>query len=446
MAKFLGKVGKVSQRNSKVFRQSWQSFAAQFGLPPRDDDLIVFFQGAADFAYDASVIYHEYTHAVIGINRLQGYQLDQYGVDSSPGGMNEGIADYFAATLGDLANVGRYGIGTVSGNEGRDLETPYQCPAKTHWEVHVHGRVIASTMWEVRQQVGAELADQLMFNALEQFNVNTTHQEAAELIVNEAETIAPDQAETVRSILLNFGLLDCVRSHKWEAYAPRQTDNVPYSVLGTQNVPIGALREVGVPAHKQFYIELPEDKAAVEVRWTVQAPQSGFGGMSMASPLKLGVRAGEPVFFTFGPTSMTADHVIEPELDGSRQIATFGRSCFVDGQPLHTVFLNPSSSELWVSQMNIRYLDEVDEADLDPCLPAEEPSSGGVMGGEVSGGTMGGSDPGGASMGDTSMGGASMGGASMGGASMGGELNGGTMGGSTENPDSTGGINPNDEE
>ena len=155
----------------------------------------------------------------------------------------------------------------------------------------------------------------------------------------------------------------------------------------------------------------------------------------MPSPLRLGLRAGEPIFFTFGPTSMTADHVIEPELDGSRQIAEFGRSCFVDGQPLHTVFLNPTGSELWVSQMNIRYLDDVDEADLDPCLPSEDPSMGGMTGGEVSGGMTGGSTTGGVSMGGASAGGA-----------MGGVSAGGAMGGSAEDGDPVGGSTSSDEE
>ena len=135
----------------------------------RDTDLIVFFQGNADFAYDASVIYHEYTHAVIGIDRLQGFVIDQYGLDSSPGGMNEGLADYFGGTILDQADVGKYGIGTITGGDGRSLDVAYQCPSDTHWEVRTRS-CIGSTMWAIREAVGKEVADRIMFNALELFN------------------------------------------------------------------------------------------------------------------------------------------------------------------------------------------------------------------------------------------------------------------------------------
>ena len=101
-----------------------------------------------------------------------------------------------------------------------------------------------------------------------------------------------------------------------------------------RHVPIGALQEIGIPAHKQFYIELPEDKAGVEVTWTVQVPQNGFGGGGEPTALKLGVRSGEPVEFSYGPTSIKADHVIQPESSNGLQRATFGSSCFTDGKPL----------------------------------------------------------------------------------------------------------------
>ena len=233
-----GPDGFIPLDNALFFpKESWEAFAEQFGLPSRDTDLIVFFQGTADFAYDASVIYHEYTHAVIGINRLQGFMIDQYGVDSSPGGMNEGLADYFAATVLDLPSIGKYGIGSVNGGEGRDLDIDYSCPQDSHWEVHVHGRVIGSTMWEAREVLGSDIADRVMFDALELFNTYTTHQEASELLLVEAEEEGPEVAEQLREILLAHGMLDCVRSRPWERYRSSESrDRVPYAVPGTQSV------------------------------------------------------------------------------------------------------------------------------------------------------------------------------------------------------------------
>ncbi len=63
--------GFIPLDNAMFFpKENWEAFSQQFGIPPRDQDYIIFYQGKADFAYDASVVYHEYTHAVIGVGRL----------------------------------------------------------------------------------------------------------------------------------------------------------------------------------------------------------------------------------------------------------------------------------------------------------------------------------------------------------------------------------------
>src|SRR5262249_51706419 len=66
-------------------------------------DSIMFGQGSAvDFAYDADVISHEFTHAVIDtLGKLNppGFE-DTQGLTDDPGAMNEGLADYFSSALG----------------------------------------------------------------------------------------------------------------------------------------------------------------------------------------------------------------------------------------------------------------------------------------------------------------------------------------------------------
>ena len=117
--------------------ESWRQFAAQFGLPPRESDSIIFFQGDKDFAYDSRVIYHEYTHAVVGTGRLSVMGvLDEYGLEFSPRSMNEGLADFFAASLADDPIIGNY-VGTM-GTGLRDLSLMRSCPDK--WVDEVHAR------------------------------------------------------------------------------------------------------------------------------------------------------------------------------------------------------------------------------------------------------------------------------------------------------------------
>jgi Zn-dependent metalloprotease len=74
-------------------------------------DAMVFGQGAtADFAYDATIAYHEFTHGVISAWGNFGLAIDSLGGVSEPGAVNEGSADTMAA-----AETGRSQIGDFIG-------------------------------------------------------------------------------------------------------------------------------------------------------------------------------------------------------------------------------------------------------------------------------------------------------------------------------------------
>ncbi|MCA9517933.1 MAG: hypothetical protein KC635_23500, partial [Myxococcales bacterium] len=45
-----------------------------------------------NFAFDASVIYHEYTHSILGATRLNGVFFDEQGLNNLPGALNEAYA------------------------------------------------------------------------------------------------------------------------------------------------------------------------------------------------------------------------------------------------------------------------------------------------------------------------------------------------------------------
>ncbi|MCB9672383.1 MAG: hypothetical protein H6734_23095, partial [Alphaproteobacteria bacterium] len=69
--------------------------------------------GAANFAHDPSVVVHETMHGVLadhaGIGDVAEYPIfqDPIGLNTAPGALNEGLADYFAASLLDDPQSGR---------------------------------------------------------------------------------------------------------------------------------------------------------------------------------------------------------------------------------------------------------------------------------------------------------------------------------------------------
>ncbi|MCA9546792.1 MAG: hypothetical protein KC613_20440, partial [Myxococcales bacterium] len=258
-----GPDGWIEFANAAFFpEESWRQLAAQFGLPPRDGDSIIFGQAQHDFSYDARVILHEYTHAVIGTDRLQAPAVvDRYGLDNSPRSMNEGLADYFAATLADDPVVGAYGIGQLAPDLVRDLSEPRKCPADTTDEIHDHGKVVGSALWAVRNAVGPQAADGIVWTALSQFTMDTTHAEAGELFL--AAATEAGLAEQVEPILTDFGLLGCERVLPFGGYRPTG-DNRGIVVEGKQSLGLFGLGN-GSPAYKQFRFEVPAGAPGVRL-------------------------------------------------------------------------------------------------------------------------------------------------------------------------------------
>ncbi len=345
-------------------KESWDQFASQFGLPPRPNDSIIFGQDDADFSYDARVIYHEYTHAVIGTERLQAAAVgDRWGLDNSPFSMNEGLADYFAGTVADGPEIGLYGIGALQPNLVRRLDAPRRCPDDLADEVHAQGRLVGSALWAVRDAVGAEVADQIVFNALEQFTVATTHDVAAELFLAEAGALGVE-AE-VRGVFEDFGFGGCVRSLQWVDFnIVTSRDQLPHVVEGRGSGGVVGFPK-GVPGYKQFWFDAPAGVPGVALSWRVQGGGGALPGLgSSPRPLDLGLRHGAPIEFTYlGAVRMEHDAVVEAPLDGSAQAVTLSGGCLPEeGGRVHTLFLNPNDPGMNVVRMEIEVLDDLEGA------------------------------------------------------------------------------------
>lgn len=352
-----GPDGWIGFPNAAFFpEESWDALAGQFGLEGRDSDAIIFGQADHDFAYDARVIYHEYTHAVIGTGRLQATAVaDSHGLDGSSRAMNEGLADYFAATVADAPEIGVWGIGQLAPGQVRDLTVPRRCPDDLFDEVHVDGRIIGSALWHLRGELGAEVTDGIVWRALEQFGVATTHQIAGELFIAEAEAVSAEAGATTRTVMQDFGMVDCVRAVEWSWFVARNSpDRLPHRVEGRSTVGVVGFG-AGVPAYKQFYLDVPAGVAGVTLTWT-GAGSGGLlgGGGAPDAPLHMHVRTDAMIELEVGRSAQyTSDAFHEIPLDGDTQAITLDASCLpAEGGRLYTLFINTGNNPFSLLEMN----------------------------------------------------------------------------------------------
>jgi hypothetical protein len=168
-------------------------------------DIIRFGKGGVDDAEDAEVIVHEYGHAV------HDSQVPGFGSSLEAGSIGEGFADYLAVTVGLNADQ-RYGW---------PINAPAACVAD--WdsvsytstvphclrrvdsskvysdrvgEVHADGEIWSRALWDIRNVLGATIADRIIINAQFRFAPDTSFSEAAQATIATAQEMAGSAAAT----------------------------------------------------------------------------------------------------------------------------------------------------------------------------------------------------------------------------------------------------------
>jgi len=142
-------------------------------------------KGGVDDAEDAEVIVHEYGHSV------QDAQVAGFGTTADSGAMGEGFSDYLAVTVSaavaptpDPACVADWDstsytstvphcLRRVDGTKHypEDLESPR--------EVHADGEIWSRALWDIRQALGARLADTIIIRAQFGFTADISMRDAA---------------------------------------------------------------------------------------------------------------------------------------------------------------------------------------------------------------------------------------------------------------------------
>jgi len=135
--------------------------------------ILVFGSGEVyrNLAEDSDVIYHEYGHAVL--DRIQ-RGLIMHWEHVYSGAIHEGVCDAVAAHMNGDSKIGEWGLSRRRGGawEGRDIDNDHRYPDDVRdpdlgqAEVHYTGMILGGLYWDLRRQLGPDMAVTLWFDSL----------------------------------------------------------------------------------------------------------------------------------------------------------------------------------------------------------------------------------------------------------------------------------------
>ena len=108
----------------------------------------------------SDVIYHEYTHAVV--RKIYGSVELPY--ENQSGAINEGWADYFAASINNNSCMAEDSI--VGLTCLRNLNNSKKYPDNITNEVHEDGEIFSGALWDLRSELSQDLSDNLTIKTM----------------------------------------------------------------------------------------------------------------------------------------------------------------------------------------------------------------------------------------------------------------------------------------
>jgi hypothetical protein len=300
-----------------------------------------------NFAFDASVIYHEYVHAILGATRLNAAFLDSQGLNNLPGALNEAYADYFAGTLTDQSLTGNYALndigsfaicgielGAGEGNLARDMQVAKTCPFDLTAEVHADSEIFSSALWEIRSELGRVDADAAILSGVLTLT-NTSDFDAAASATIEAVTELYGDAAGAKALaaFTDRGLIGCERILPVERLGVRGLPLTLEAKNALSPNPFGFM-----PAYLQLSVVVPDNTAKLVLDLRVEAGGGfgGFGGGGESPALELALKPGDaPVTYTFGMGAGSGRHDAAVTLTVTNGKATF------EGEPGQVITPGP---------------------------------------------------------------------------------------------------------
>ncbi len=257
---------------------------------------------ATNYSLDALVIYHEYTHFTIGAGRLLQSAADKQGVDPTPKGLNEALADYLSCSFVDTPKMGEYALGSQS----RDLTRLFKCPDHLIGEEHQDGEIMSGAIWKARASVGAKDLDLAVWRAVLTFTLSTTFEQGANAILAELKKLAPGKETALETIFKEQGVIGCNRLVEHKDYDTGANNPLSPTIDGKATAQ-AVFSQSGVPAPIQYSVPLGDTTKEVAIRYV---PSSGgmFGVGGVRGNVWVAVKmGGSPILWDYATGKAVSD-------------------------------------------------------------------------------------------------------------------------------------------
>ena len=345
-------------------------FLARTGFEwPSEEPSFIIGQGFfVDWAYDADTLIHEYAHFVLGsvdgAARFRRYAVDEQGIDPLSIAMTEAYADYFAASLvGDPAPP-EYAYGglarffEMAGQpvpiraRPRVLSERRVCPDDLLSELHLDSRAYSSALWAIREALGADLADRIVFESVMTFPARFTVREAIDATLERAEMEGGATRAAVEAAFGDRGLIDCRRIKRYEDFTIAG-DQEAVHVLGRMEAEASELAGF-VPAFWQYEVAVPPETRALRLSITLDSPGEAPARVSAAW------RAGQPVAYSYAGTgaAVAADAQIPFTVEGTSLSAVIAGTCLARGGSHYFQILNLGETSISIVSSTLELLDD----------------------------------------------------------------------------------------
>ncbi|MCU0698253.1 MAG: hypothetical protein MUC96_17240 [Myxococcaceae bacterium] len=285
------------------------------GLSTGVDTLMIFQGNAADAAYDATVLWHEFGHGVVYATAALTFEdvaLDNRSANNEGGALHEGLADYIAGAFGNSADVGPYfgpralGAAGVMGvrQDGylRSMNNALACPGVLWGQVHQDSQHVSAALWQGRlQNLGTDNGatyDAAFYAMLVSVAPNATFADVARVMAARVSTaFSPAAGTALEQIFQTKGVTGCSKVLEVTDASPAR----PYFGIPQASM----LPNAQVPGPFQFKIAVPAGAQAIRIRGQQQGG-GGFGG-GMPPALTVLAKTQSPVTFTRAGANLTND-------------------------------------------------------------------------------------------------------------------------------------------